>query len=197
MNALALVQSLRTDLEGLHADLDGATYEELAHHLSRIEASLHVTDAPGATRSGSLVLGSKKSTPTSRGFDAPAAPAPLAEGAPLRPFAVQVADACPEGTELRTRQGEKGDEEWCQQLATNGGLRHGWYARYFANGKPEQVGEYHEGLRVGVWTRFHPSGAVRAQAEFDAGLQHGWLLTFSESGERKKAVRFVEGSPLR
>ena len=203
MSALALVQSVRGDLEGLHADLDRETYEELAHHLNRLEASLDSPDAAGATGSGSLVLGSKRSARTSRGSDTPAAAAPLAEGAPLRPFAVQVADGCPEGTELRTRAGETGEtgetgeEEWCQQSAGNGGLRHGWYARYFANGKPEQVGEYHEGLRVGVWTRFHPSGAVRAQAEFDAGLQHGWLLTFSESGERKKAVRFVEGSPLR
>ncbi|MCR9093946.1 MAG: hypothetical protein NXI30_07005 [bacterium] len=197
MDALALVRSLRADLEGLHADLDRQTYEELAHHLNRLEASLDSPDADGASRSGSLVLGSKRSARTSGGSDAPAAAAPLAEGAPLRPFAVQVADACPEGTELRTRAGETGEEEWCQQRAGNGGLRHGWYARYFANGKPEQVGEYHEGLRIGVWTRFHPSGAVRAQAEFDAGLQHGWLLTFSESGERKKAVRFVEGSPLR
>ena len=196
VSALALVQNLRTDLEDLHDDLDGSTYEELARHLHRIEANLQPAQETTAAASGSLTLGARKPT-ASRGRAAPAAPAPFSDGPPVRPFPVRVDDACPAGTELRSRDGEKGDEEWCQQLSRNGGLRHGWYARYFDSGKPEQVGEYHEGLRVGVWTRFHPSGAVRAQAEFEAGLQHGWLLTFSESGERKKAVRFAEGSPVR
>ena len=58
------------------------------------------------------------------------------------------------------------------------------------------MGEYRDGLRVGVWTRFYPSGAVRAQAEFEAGMQHGWLLSFSESGERKRAVRFDQGTAV-
>ena len=196
MRALALVRNIRTDLQALQADLDGATYEELANHLNRVEAEINHANDPVGRRGGSLTLSSKRAAKTG-GEPAPAAPAPSGDGAPTRPFAVRVADDCPAGTELRSREGEKGDEEWCQQLTQYGGLRHGWYARYFDDGKPEQVGEYHEGLRVGIWTRFYPSGAVRAQAEFDAGLQHGWLLTFAESGERKKAVRFESGTALR
>ncbi|MEM9173644.1 MAG: hypothetical protein AAGC67_00275 [Myxococcota bacterium] len=196
VRALALVRNIRTELQALNGDLDAATYEELAHHLNRVEAEIEFASNPNARRGGSLTLGAKKPTP-SRGAALPAAPAPGASGAPSRPFAVRVAEDCPTGTELRSREGEKGDEEWCQQLAQYGGLRHGWYARYFEGGKPEQVGEYRDGLRVGVWTRFYPSGAVRAQAEFDAGLQHGWLLTFTESGERKKAVRFDAGTAFR
>ncbi len=79
---------------------------------------------------------------------------PVTRPAPTRPFPVRISEACPPQTELRTRSSEKGEEEWCQQLAQYGGLRHGWYVRYFENGRPEQVGEYRDGLRVGVWTRF-------------------------------------------
>jgi len=117
--------------------------------------------------------------------------------APMRAFPVQAAETCPSGTELRSRTSEKGEEEWCQQLAGNGGLRHGWYARYFEGGQPEQVGEYRDGLRVGVWTRFYPAGQVRAQAQFSEGLQHGWLLSFDESGERNRARRFERGAAVR
>ncbi len=195
-NALALIESLRSELHALHDDLDRATYEELAQHLVRVESNLHREGEPIRSRRGSVTFGSTTSS-TRFGQTSPAAPAPAPDAPPIRPFPVEVAEGCPAGTELRARESEKGDEEWCQQLARYGGLRHGWYARYFDDGRPEQVGEYHEGLRVGVWTRFHPSGAVRAQAEFDAGLQHGWLLTFSEAGERKKAVRFEAGTAVR
>ena len=110
---------------------------------------------------------------------------------------MNASDTCPAGAELRSRTREGGEEEWCQQLAQYGGLRDGWYARYFEGGRPEQVGEYRDGLRVGVWTRFHRSGEVRAQAQFEAGLQHGWLLSFDENGDRKKAVRFEQGTAVR
>ena len=196
MRALALVRNIRTDLQALQTDLDAATYEELANHLNRVEAEINFANDPSARRGGALTFHPKKPA-ASDNDSVPAAPAPMGDGAPTRPFAVQVEGECPTGTELRSRDGDKGDEEWCQQLAQYGGLRHGWYARYFEDGKPEQVGEYDQGLRVGTWTRFYPSGAVRAQAEFDAGLQHGWLLTFAESGERKKAVRFESGSAVR
>jgi hypothetical protein len=116
---------------------------------------------------------------------------------PTRTLPIQRADECPMGTELRSEKGDRGNEEWCQQLAELGGLRHGWYARCAAEGRPELLGEHRNGLRVGVWTRFHPSGAVRAQAEFVRGLQHGWLLAFDESGDRTKAIRFEEGVPTR
>gem|GEM_PF-5348584 len=198
VRALGLVRNIRTDLEALHGDLDAATYGELANHLNRVEAELHYASNPAARRNGGLTITDRRDRASGQGAAHPAAPAPGArDEAPLRPFPVQVADDCPPGTELRSRTEKKREEEWCQQLAQYGGLRHGWYARYVGGGKPEQVGEYRDGLRVGVWTRFFPSGAVRAQAEFEAGLQHGWLLTFSEGGERKKAVRFAEGTAVR
>lgn len=197
--ALGLITHLRADLARWHADLDAETYDELATHLIRVEATLG-TAQEGGTEGGSdgaIRLAARSHPRDGTGSGPPAALAAAARGelAPVRPFPVQVSDACPTDTELRSRAGEKGEEEWCQQLAEFGGLRHGWYARYFDGGEPEQVGEYRDGLRVGVWTRFYPSGAVRAQAEFEQGLQHGWLLSFAESGERKKAVFFERGAP--
>ena len=136
--------------------------------------------------------------PRARGSQAPG---PAAIGSfsardlpPRHPLPVQPADECPPGTELRSQTDERGEEEWCQQVDELGGLRHGWYARYQGEGRPESLGEYAQGLRVGVWTRFYPTGEVRAQAQFVKGLQHGWLLTFDEQGNRTQAVRFVEGT---
>lgn len=193
--ALALVENLRSELRALHGDLDSATYAELSSHLVRVESTLQQAGTSRAPGGGALTLGSTK-PPRTTGRAFPASLAAATDAAPIRPLPVEVAEGCPAGTELRSRESGKGEEEWCQQLDRDGGLRHGWYARYFGDGRPEQVGEYREGLRVGVWTRFHPSGSVRAQAEFDAGLQHGWLLTFSETGERKQAVRFEDGTAV-
>jgi hypothetical protein len=194
--ALRLVASIRAELEGRRTDLDGETYDRLAGDLLRIEGQIQGRAAPRLAASGSLRSAGALRGPAAN--DA-AQPAALADGngAPLRPFPVTASEDCPSGTELKTRTGEKGEEEWCQQLAQYGGLRHGWYVRYFDNGRPEQVGEYRDGLRVGVWTRFYASGGVRAQAEFRRGLQHGWLLSFDEQGERQKALKFQQGVALR
>ncbi len=194
--ALRLVGSIRAELEGRRTDLDGETYDRLAGDLNRIEGQIRGRAAPRLAASGSF-----RSTDASRGPGRPDAAQPAAiadgDGAPLRPFPVTASEDCPSGTELRTRSSEKGEEEWCQQLAQYGGLRHGWYVRYFENGRPEQVGEYRDGLRVGVWTRFYATGTVRAQAEFRGGLQHGWLLSFDEQGKRQQASRFQQGVALR
>lgn len=191
VRALNLIRSIRADLEAQRAALDPETYTTLAGHLVDVEARLQ--GRASAHHAG------RAARPDPNAAALPAAPDPAA-AAPLRPYPVHASGDCPPGTELRTwtsDEGDEGDEEWCQQLAQYGGLRHGWYARYFEGGRPEQVGEYRNGLRVGVWTRFRPSGEVRAQAQFVNGLQHGWLLTFDEHGERQKAVRFEEGRALR
>ena len=194
--ALRLVASIRAELEGRRTDLDGETYDRLAGDLVRIEGQIQGRAAPRSTASGSFRSADAGRRLAAKGAAQPAAIAD-GDGAPLRPFPVTAAEDCPPGTELRSRTGEKGEEEWCRQLAQYGGLRHGWYVRYFENGRPEQVGEYRDGLRVGVWTRFYASGAVRAQAEFRGGLQHGWLLSFDEQGERQQALRFQQGVALR
>jgi len=194
--ALRLVESIRAELERRRTDLDGETYDRLAGDLIRIEGRIRGRAAPRLAASGSFRSAGK---PPGAARAEAASPAAIADGdgAPLRPFPVTASEDCPSGTELKTRSSEKGEEEWCQQLDQYGGLRHGWYARYFENGRPEQVGEYRDGLRVGVWTRFYNSGAVRAQAEFRGGLQQGWLLSFDEQGERQQALRFQQGVALR
>ena len=196
---LAMVRGLRNELEQSRDALDAETYQELANHLVRTEARIRDRARPSKAGSAGSIRLADTPIATRAETTGPAAPDPSAAGggAPTRPFPVQVTEDCPVGTELRTRARDDGEEEWCQQLAAAGGLRHGWYARYRADGKPEQVGEYRNGLRVGVWTRFHPGGEVRAQAEFEGGLQHGWLLSFAQSGELKRAARFERGAAVR
>jgi hypothetical protein len=200
VRALKQIRRLRVSLESRREEIDHETFEEFATHLVRVETRVH---GPGyIPPSGHLTIAQGDATPSPAGLDGEASPASLSASgsrrnvAPIRPVPVQPADECPYGTELRSRSGEKGDEEWCQQLGEGGGLRHGGYARYFKAGQPEQVGEYRDGLRIGVWTRFHRSGEVRAQAEFERGLQHGWLVAFDESGSRKQAVLFDRGARI-
>jgi len=192
--ALALVGELRTELAGLRGQLDDATHTELRQHLVSAEARIQGRILPDpASPSGRVRVAQTRGGTLAP----PAAPAPSADLAPTRPFPVRISEDCPPQTELRTRSSDKGEEEWCQRLASQGGLRHGWYARLFDDGRPEQVGEYRDGLRVGVWTRFHRDGSIRAQAQFEGGMQHGWLLSFDRDGVRQKAVRFAEGNRVR
>ena len=200
--ALALVGELRTELAALRGQLDAATHAELASHLVAAEARIHGRAVPAdSAHSGRVRLAGGRSPapgdPRSSPAAHPAAPADARDHAPTRPFPVRIAEDCPPNTELRSRASDEGDEEWCQQRPDQGGLRHGWYARLFGDGRPEQVGEYRNGLRVGVWTRFHRDGSIRAQAQFEEGMQHGWLLSFDRAGARQKAVRFERGNAVR
>jgi len=198
---LELIRTTRAELEAYRGVLDNASFEQLATHLLEIEARLHDPSKTAALAPHSAADARPTWSPRERRKSAPgpAAIASFSEDSapPVRPFPVQADADCGVGTELRNQATDRGDEEWCQQLPERGGLRHGWYARYFADGRPESMGEYREGLRVGVWTRFHASGSVRAQAEFREGLQHGWMLSFDEAGARQKAVRFDAGTALR
>ena len=202
VRALGIIQAIRTDLEAHRETLDASTYGKLATHLLDIEARVHAQSAPTLTTRGSR-------TTTRNTQFAPAAPAALDPAGrtrtpsysdltapPVRPYPVQASNECPEGTESRTKEHEHGEDEWCQQLSAYGGLRHGSYARYHQDGRPESMGQYENGLRVGVWTRFYPTGEVRAQAEFRKGMQHGWVLAFDKAGERTRSARFEGGAPV-
>jgi hypothetical protein len=199
VRALGIVQSVRADLESHRETLDALTFQKLATHLLAIEARV---DAPTATASRPPHI--QPSTRSRRDLQfVPAALDPSAESAipsysgathpPIRPYPLQLSNDCPPGTKMHTTTDMQGEEEWCQQRETHGGLRHGPYARYQPDGGPESMGEYQDGLRVGVWTRFYSTGKVRAQAEFRKGLQHGWVVTFDEAGERTRGVRFENG----
>ncbi len=199
IRALGIIQSIRADLESQHETLDASTFRELATHLLTIEARVH---APTAAASRPPLIHSSTGSRGNFQF-VPAALDPSAESAspsysdathpPIRPYPLQLSNDCPPDTEMHTARGAQGEEEWCQQLETHGGLRHGPYARYQQDGGPESMGEYEDGLRVGVWTRFYSTGKVRAQAEFRKGLQHGWVVTFDKAGERTRGVRFENG----
>jgi hypothetical protein len=201
LRSLGVIESIRRNLESHREKLDESTFAELALHLLQVEARVHAASSPSFTASTNR----RGPTAATREFEfAPAAPDPssrpatasfnAATAAPIRPFPVQASNDCQSGTELRTSEDAQSEEEWCQQLAANGGLRHGFYARYHKDGRPESMGQYQDGLRVGVWTRFHTTGEVRAQAQFREGLQHGWVLTFNESGERTQSARFEYGT---
>lgn len=192
--AMGILQSALAELEANQAALGSETYSELATHLREIELSLS-----NSSRDSSFTT-ARRHRPAGSSHESTSHPAAIAHSAvplPSRPLPVQATGDCAGATELRTQNRDGHEEEWCEQNAAAGGLRHGWYAKYLESGKPISIGEYRDGLRVGTWTRFYPSGSVRMQAEFAEGLQHGWLLSFDESGERTQAVLFSEGTALR
>ncbi len=195
-HAIAMLRSIDFELTAQRATLEPEVYQELATHLVEIEASLYATPSKlilaetDPAGGGSLpTQNPPPSMPGPASFDANAEHS----APPIRPIPIQPSQGCPKGTESQTRSSEDAEEEWCQQLDAHGGLRHGWYARYYVGGQPESMGEYADGLRIGTWTRFYASGQVRAQAQFVEGMQHGWLLSFDEEGSRTKAVRFERG----
>jgi len=202
--AMGLLIALKAELKAQRHVIDGRTYQQLATDLEMAEARVQADSNHQSPSREHGVWRAKPNVAVSENTQQPqpgpasfhSNPSPRSSTSPLQPFAVHAADGCPDGTNLRTRAKDAGEEEWCEQLPELGGLRHGWYARYLDSGRPESMGEYSNGLRVGVWTRFYPSGEVRAQAEFVEGLQHGWLLSFDETGKRTRAVRFDEGVRL-
>jgi len=198
--ALDLLHSIEAELKAHRGVLDARTYQQLATDLIESEARIQ-GETVEEPRGGISLTKPIHGRSVQSGTAASVPPAAIGSSsatrpAPLRPIPVQPTDGCPDGTELRTRTVGQGEEEWCQQLEEFGGLRHGWYAHYLENGRPESMGEYANGLRIGVWTRFYPSGRVRAQAEFAEGLQHGWLLSFNDDGKRTQAIRFDRGVVL-
>lgn len=199
LRALGIIEMIRADLEASRETLDTSTYGELATHLLELETSVHTPSsaAPANRRRATTTRETQfapaafdpAGRPRTRSYDDTTTP-------PVRPYPVLASDECPAGTETRTRKDEPSEEEWCQQRAADGGLRHGWYARYDEEGRPESMGQYENGLRVGVWTRFYPTGEVRAQAQFRDGMQHGWLLTFDRAGQRTRSARFENGAQV-
>ncbi len=200
--ASGIIQSIRRDLDLHRSELDPTTYHELGEHLLALESRLE---------SGSSTRLVERTGTTARmaEIDGQIGPAAIRMGSdfqtpqygdrltpPSRPFPIQASESCPDGTERRETKEAKSELEWCQQLAAFGGLRHGWYAKYLEDGRPESMGQYENGLRVGVWTRFYPTGEVRAQAEFEDGMQHGWVLTFDRMGERTRSARYQFGTRI-
>jgi hypothetical protein len=191
LRALGIIRTIRTDLEAQRKTLDASTYGELATYLLEIEARVHARETPADRLESQFAPAAFDPTrqTTIPSYSERTAP-------PVRPYPVHANNDCPAGTAPKTKKAGPAEEEWCQQLSAFGGLRHGWYARYDEEGRPESMGHYENGLRVGVWTRFFPTGEVRAQAEFRDGMQHGWVLTFNKQGERTRSARYEDGAPV-
>jgi len=105
--------------------------------------------------------------------------------------AVSPSFACPEGTVERGAAPPDGLERWCER----GGVRHGGYASWFADGDLRETGRYRDGERTGVWTRWFATGGKRAQAEFAHDREHGLVVTWDEFGRLQQTARFREGRP--
>jgi hypothetical protein len=108
-------------------------------------------------------------------------------------FVVPFRPDCPAGAEREGAIPPDGFKEWCEKTGRERGIKHGWHATFYPNGRPESAGEYRDGLRVGVWTRWYESGAKRVQAEFKEGLQHGRLISWNERGVRLGEQHYADG----
>jgi antitoxin component YwqK of YwqJK toxin-antitoxin module len=90
-----------------------------------------------------------------------------------------------------------GFKEWCERVGRDQGLKHGWYAEWYPDGRPSRSGAYEDGLRVGVWTRWYSNGRKRVQAEFERGLQHGKLTSWDRDGRQLGEQLFRNGSVVK
>jgi hypothetical protein len=133
----------------------------------------------------------------------PAAPAP-------------VRGDCPEGTFQFGAEPPQGFEKWCHKEVGGTWIKHGPYAKWFKNGKPEATGEYADGVQAGRWTEYgetgnksegeyaagkrtgtwtlrHPDG-MREVGAFASGERDGaWTIFWDEKEVRKEAGKFVAG----
>jgi len=107
-------------------------------------------------------------------------------------FVVPYRPDCPRDSERRGDVPPRGFKEWCER----DGIKHGWYAEFYEDGRPKASGEFREGLRTGVWTRWYENGVKRVQAEFENGLQHGRLISWNERGQKLGEQRFEEGQAV-
>lgn len=108
-------------------------------------------------------------------------------------FVVPYRPDCPHGTQRQGGEPPKAFKEWCARVGKSAGVKHGWYAEWFPDGRPAVAGEYEDGLRVGVWTRWYPNGKKRVQAEFKQGLQEGRLISWTERGAKQGEQHFAQG----
>jgi hypothetical protein len=111
-------------------------------------------------------------------------------------FVVPFRPDCPKVSVRMGAQPPDGYKEWCERTGRDAGVKHGWYAEWYPDGRPSVTGEYRDGLQTGVWTRWYTSGKKRVQAEFQNGLQHGRLISWSESGEKRGEQHYANGSML-
>ncbi len=108
-------------------------------------------------------------------------------------FIVPYRPDCPPGAERRGAEPPTAFKEWCERTGDSSGIKHGWYAEWFSDGRPATAGEYKDGLRVGVWTRWYPNGKKRVQAEFKDGLQDGRLMSWDENGAKQGEQLYAKG----
>lgn len=109
-------------------------------------------------------------------------------------FVVPYRPDCPRDTERRGTQPPEGFEEWCARVGHDEGIKHGWYSKWYSDGRPANAGAFEDGLRIGVWTRWFPSGKKRVQAEFRRGLQHGKLMSWDEDGNQLGEELYEDGA---
>lgn len=117
----------------------------------------------------------------------PTAPEP----APV-PQAEIPADGCPAGATEKTEKTDRYTTTWCE---TPAGVKHGRFARDFADGREALRGGYDaEGRRHGEYTRWSEDGRILDRGRFEHGQRTGpW--THWDAANRKRTGPVKRGAP--
>ncbi|MCC6748807.1 MAG: hypothetical protein IT371_14200 [Deltaproteobacteria bacterium] len=99
---------------------------------------------------------------------------------------------CPMGTRFKRQKEDSGErEEWCERPS---GEKHGYYGRYRADGRPEELGGYEKDQKAGTWTTYDKdTGEESEVCDYDADEKHGWCTTHGVHGEETQRGRYVRG----
>ena len=109
----------------------------------------------------------------------PEAPAPIQGG-------------CPEGLFEIGAEPPAGFEKYCHKLNPDmTEVKHGPYAKWYADGKPEAKGQYAENLQTGPWIEWKAEGG-KCEGEYVDGLRSG-VWTISHANGTREVGPFVKG----
>ena len=73
-----------------------------------------------------------------------------------------------------------------------GGIKHGEYTLYYADGKPKEEGSYRFGIMHGKYTTWYRNGNVHIEGEYADGQKNGDFAIYSDNGKViKKGPYFI------
>ena len=98
--------------------------------------------------------------------------------------AAAVGLACPEGTTQRGAAPPDGQRVWCE---TSGGVSHGPFRSWYADGKRKAEGSFDQGEADGEWSSWYETGQLRSRGRYERGAPVGDWERFERDGTEQEA----------
>ncbi len=109
-------------------------------------------------------------------------PAPTSAAAEPKAKAVAFALPCPAGTVQRGAAPPDGQRVWCE---TRGGVSHGPFRSWYADGQRKTEGAFEHGEAHGEWRSWYETGQVRSRGRYEHGVVAGEWDRFERDGSRQ------------